>query len=107
MLSTDIAYYLVKKGMAFRTAHGKAGEVVKLSEDLGRPFSELPLDQLSKISSLFTEDVSSLWNFEHSVEQYSAVGGTALASVDLQITQAKEFLNSFSLFPQTSVDIVS
>ncbi|KAK8380965.1 hypothetical protein O3P69_008110 [Scylla paramamosain] len=103
MLSTDIAYYLVKKGMAFRTAHGKAGEVVRLSEDLGCPFSELPLDQLTKISSLFTEDVSSLWNFEHSVEQYSAIGGTALASVNLQITQAKEFLNSFSLFPQTSV----
>lgn len=107
MLSTDIAYYLVKKGMAFRTAHGKAGEVVKLSEDLGLPFSELPLDQLTKISPLFTEDVSSLWNFEHSVEQYSAIGGTALASVNLQITQAKEFLNSFSLFPQPSVGIAS
>lgn len=98
MLSTDIAYYLVKKGMAFRNAHGKAGEVVKLSEELGCPFSEIPLDQLIKISPLFSEDVASLWNFEHSVEQYSAVGGTALASVNLQIAQAHEFLNSFSLF---------
>lgn len=35
--------------MAFRTAHGKAGEVVKLTEELGCPFSELPLDQLIKI----------------------------------------------------------
>ena len=58
-------------------------------------------------SALFTEDVSSLWNFEHSVEQYSAIGGTGLASVNLQITQAKEFLNTFSLFPQTSEGVVS
>lgn len=97
MLSTDIAYYLVKKGMAFRTAHGKSGEVVKLAEELGCPFSKLTLEQLTKISPLFSEDVASLWNFEHSVEQYSAIGGTALSSVELQTSQAQEFLNSFSL----------
>ncbi|XP_071549885.1 argininosuccinate lyase isoform X2 [Panulirus ornatus] len=99
MLATDVAYYLVKKGMAFRNAHGKAGEVVKLSEELGCPFSELPLDQLANISPLFTEDVSSLWNFEHSVEQYTATGGTSLDSVNTQIATVEDFLSTFTLTP--------
>ncbi|XP_042862647.1 argininosuccinate lyase-like [Penaeus japonicus] len=97
MLATDVAYYLVKKGMAFRTAHGKAGEVVKLAEELGCPFSKIPLIELSKISPLFAEDVSSVWNFEHSVEQYEAVGGTALSSVNVQITNATAFLDNYSV----------
>ncbi|XP_042204008.1 argininosuccinate lyase-like [Homarus americanus] len=97
MLATDVAYYLVKKGMAFRNAHGKAGEVVKLSEELGCPLSELTLDQLTKISPLFAEDISSVWNYEHSVEQYEATGGTALSSVNTQITEAEDFINTFTL----------
>ncbi|XP_064122270.1 argininosuccinate lyase-like [Macrobrachium nipponense] len=97
MLSTDVAYYLVKKGMPFRSAHEKAGEVVKLSENLHCSFSSLPLSELVKISPLFTEDVSSVWNFEHSVEQYQADGGTALKSVNNQITRARKFLANFSL----------
>ncbi|KAK8733992.1 hypothetical protein OTU49_006289 [Cherax quadricarinatus] len=97
MLATDVAYYLVKKGMAFRSAHGKAGEVVKLSEELGCALSQLTLDQLTKISPLFEDDVSSVWNYEHSVEQYKATGGTALTSVNTQIAEAQEFLQSFRL----------
>nr|XP_045625554.1 argininosuccinate lyase-like [Procambarus clarkii]XP_045625555.1 argininosuccinate lyase-like [Procambarus clarkii]XP_045625556.1 argininosuccinate lyase-like [Procambarus clarkii] len=102
MLSTDVAYYLVKKGMAFRNAHGKAGEVVKLSEELGCHLSDLTLDQLTKISPLFEDDVSSVWNYEHSVEQYKATGGTALASIDAQIVKARQFLDTFSLTPADS-----
>lgn len=97
MLSTDVAYYLVKKGMPFRTAHEKAGEVVKLSEDRQCSFSSLPLSELSKVSALFTEDVSSVWNFEHSVEQYQADGGTALKSVNSQIDKVRKFLKNFSV----------
>ncbi|KAK4310777.1 hypothetical protein Pmani_017678 [Petrolisthes manimaculis] len=97
MLATDIAYYLVKKGMPFRGAHGLAGEVTRLSEQLGVPFSNIPLQQLTKISSLFTEDVSTIWNFEHSVEQYKAKGGTALCSVNSQITDARTFIKNFTL----------
>ncbi|XP_063613160.1 argininosuccinate lyase-like [Penaeus indicus] len=97
MLATDIAYYLVKKGMAFRTAHGKAGEVVKLAEELGCPFSKIPLSELTNISPLFAEDVSSVWNFEHSVEQYEAAGGTALSSINVQITNVTAFLDNFSV----------
>lgn len=48
-------------------------------------------------SPLFAEDVSSVWNFEHSVEQYEAVGGTALSSVNVQITNATAFLDNYSV----------
>lgn len=55
-------------------------------------------------SSLFTEDVSSIWNFEHSVEQYKAPGGTALNSVNSQITEARTFITSFSLVYEDNVE---
>ncbi|CAL4108551.1 unnamed protein product, partial [Meganyctiphanes norvegica] len=97
MLSTDIAYYLVKKGMSFRTAHGKAGEVVKLAEDLSCNLSQIPLDKLQDVSQLFKDDVSSLWEYENSVEQYKATGGTAKGSVLQQISKAKEFIKNFDI----------
>ncbi|KAF2367304.1 Argininosuccinate lyase [Trinorchestia longiramus] len=97
MLATDIAYYLVRKGMAFRDAHSTAGEVVKLSEQMTVTFSQLPLSALQKISPLFADDVSSIWSFESSVEQYSAEGGTSLAAVSKQLQQLSHFLTTFSL----------
>ncbi|XP_018007115.1 argininosuccinate lyase isoform X2 [Hyalella azteca] len=97
MLATDIAYYLVRKGMAFRTAHGKAGEVVKLAEELQKPFSSLSLDELRSISPLFTADVSSVWSFESSVEQYSSDGGTGMAAVARQMELLHSFVESFKL----------
>lgn len=53
-------------------------------------------------SPLFMEDVSSVWNFEHSVEQYTATGGTALSSVNTQIATAEDFLRTFALIPEES-----
>ncbi|KAA0201938.1 hypothetical protein HAZT_HAZT004763 [Hyalella azteca] len=83
--------------MAFRTAHGKAGEVVKLAEELQKPFSSLSLDELRSISPLFTADVSSVWSFESSVEQYSSDGGTGMAAVARQMELLHSFVESFKL----------
>ncbi|KAK7073825.1 hypothetical protein SK128_025431, partial [Halocaridina rubra] len=48
-------------------------------------------------SSLFSEDVTSVWDFEHSVEQYQAEGGTALSSLTSQIEKARKFLERYSV----------
>ncbi|MCL4128674.1 UNVERIFIED_CONTAM: hypothetical protein GTU68_055164 [Idotea baltica] len=103
MLATDLAYYLVRKGLPFRDAHGKAGEVVKASETLKVSLSEVPLEEMQKISSLFSSDVSDLWSFENSVEQYSATGGTSSSAVRKQIQSLKEMLQDFNLTTQLNL----
>lgn len=49
MLATDVAYYLVRKGVPFRTAHHSAGQVVSLAEERGLEMSELELNELKTI----------------------------------------------------------
>lgn len=87
MLATDVAYYLVRKGVAFRKAHGISGQVVKAAEDEGCSMKELPLSTLKEISPYFDEDTARIWDFENSVEQYRSPGGTSMSSVLSQIKQ--------------------
>lgn len=92
MLSTDLAYYLVRKGVPFREAHSLSGCAVKLAEDKQCLLSELKFSDLATISSKFDEDVTSVWNFQRSVEQYQSTGGTSLNSVENQIKLLLEWL---------------
>lgn len=93
MLATDVAYYLVKKGVPFRNAHKLAGEVVALAEREKCPIAGIKLVQLKQISEHFEEDVSNLWNYEHSVEQYQAFGGTARVNIEIQIQQLELWIS--------------
>lgn len=90
MLATDVAYYLVRKGVPFRTAHHIAGEVIKHSEQENVPLDEIPLESLRMNNSNFGEDFQDIWNFENSVEQYRVCGGTSKSSVEEQIAYLKE-----------------
>ncbi|XP_064425070.1 argininosuccinate lyase isoform X1 [Latimeria chalumnae] len=92
MLSTDLAYYLVRKGMPFRQAHGVSGKAVRLAETKGIPLSHLSVEDLKTISPLFESDVTLIWNYSNSVEQYVAFGGTAKSSVNRQIEQLRGWL---------------
>lgn len=92
MLATDLAYYLVRKGVPFREAHHKAGEAVSMAEKKGCSLSELTVEDYASIHAEFTADVVDIWNFEHSVEQYTAKGGTAKSAVLEQVAALKELL---------------
>ncbi|MGH0157854.1 UNVERIFIED_CONTAM: hypothetical protein FKN15_062464 [Acipenser sinensis] len=92
MLATDLAYYLVRKGMPFREAHGASGKAVHLAETKGIPLNQLTLEDLKTISLLFESDVSLVWNYINSVEQYTAPGGTAESSVRAQIQHIQDWL---------------
>ncbi|NWR54847.1 ARLY lyase, partial [Bucorvus abyssinicus] len=92
MLSTDLALYLVRKGMPFRQAHIASGKAVHLAESKGIPINTLSLDDLKTISPLIGSDVSQVFNVVNSVEQYTAIGGTAKSSVTTQIEQLRELL---------------
>ncbi|KAG8451781.1 hypothetical protein GDO86_003830 [Hymenochirus boettgeri] len=94
MLSTDIAYYLVRKGMPFREAHGISGKAVQLAETNGISVNKLSLEDLKSISPLFCSDVSEVWDYNNSVEQYTAAGGTAKCSVVAQIEQLRTWMKN-------------
>lgn len=92
MLATDLADYLVKKGMPFREAHHVAGRAVRLARELGIPFDALTLDHLQEMSGLFADDVRDVFSYEASAAARRADGGTAPEAVRRQIEQAKALL---------------
>lgn len=92
MLATDLAYYLVRKGMPFRDAHHCASKVVDCATKNCLEINKVPMSQLREISEKFTEDVFEIFSFQRSVEQYQAIGGTSKKSVLKQIEVMKDFL---------------
>lgn len=92
MLATDMADYLVEKGIPFRDAHHIVGEVVRLTEERKVQLSALPLPDLKKISSHFEADIKDIFNFQRSVNNRNTPGGTAPEAVAQQIAQAKKKL---------------
>lgn len=94
MLATDLAYYLVRKGIPFREAHGLSGKCVSLAETKNCQLSQLTVEDLKTVSPVFNKDVSAVWNYDNSVDQYSAYGGTAKSSVMDQIKNLKDWIST-------------
>jgi argininosuccinate lyase len=92
MLATDLADYLVHKGLPFRQAHHIVGQAVQIAASQAIRLSELPLESLRSLSDLFTQDVESVFNFEASVARRKSPGGTAPEAVREQIALAKNWL---------------
>lgn len=85
MLATDLAEYLVRKGVPFRQTHHISGEAVRMSEERGVPLTALSLEDLQSLSPLFTADVMDVWSFDTSVERRDVVGGTSKRAVLEQV----------------------
>uniref|UniRef100_A0A6U6GN06 Argininosuccinate lyase n=2 Tax=Odontella aurita TaxID=265563 RepID=A0A6U6GN06_9STRA len=94
MLATDLADYLVRKGVPFRETHHISGACVRLAEETKTSIDKLTLEQLQKIDARFEEDVMKVWDYEVSVERKSSIGGTAKASVQKQIDDCTAFAKS-------------
>uniref|UniRef100_A0A8C2ZND5 Argininosuccinate lyase n=1 Tax=Cyclopterus lumpus TaxID=8103 RepID=A0A8C2ZND5_CYCLU len=96
MLATDLAYYLVRKGVPFREAHGISGKAVFAAESKNIALNQLTIFSIYPLflhfSPLFGSDVSSVWDYRSSVEQYSAPGGTAKCSVAAQVEHLRNWL---------------
>lgn len=95
ILATDLADYLVRKGLPFREAHHLAGECVKTAESLQTSLVDLPLEEYLKISDRFDRDVKTIFDFERSVSLRSTPGGTGPAAVKDQLALAVERLHSY------------
>ncbi|MEN9758979.1 MAG: argininosuccinate lyase [Pseudomonadota bacterium] len=83
--ATDLADYLVKKGLPFRDAHEAVALAVRAAVDAQKDLSELPLPELQRFSPLITADVFEVLNVEGSVAARNHVGGTAPSQVRAQI----------------------
>lgn len=92
MLATDLADYLVRKGVPFRETHHISGRCVAKSEELGIPMNQLSLEQLQAIDSRFGDDVAQTFDYERSVEMRQSKGGTSKARVLEQVKVLKAML---------------
>ncbi len=92
MLATDLADYLVQRGMPFRQAHHVSGQAVVLAGQQGVRLSQLTMDQFVELSDLFSADVAQVFDFAASVARRKAPGGTAPDAVREQIKAAKAWM---------------
>jgi argininosuccinate lyase len=88
MLATDLADYLVRKGVPFRTSHHLVGQAVRRAEALGLALQDLDLSEYRAIHPTFAGDVYQVFDFERSVAARDSPGGTAPAAVRAQIEKA-------------------
>ena len=91
--ATDLADYLVRKGMAFRDAHEVVGLAVRLGVDTNRDLSEIALAELQQFSAEISEDVFDILTLEGSVAARKHIGGTAPKTVKVAIQSAREQLS--------------
>lgn len=85
--ATDLADYLARRGVPFRTAHDIVGRVVRLASERGCDIADLTLEELREFSDVITEDVYDVLTLEGSVAARNHVGGTAPAQVRLQVAR--------------------
>ncbi len=92
MAATDLADYLVRKGMPFREAHRLVGRIVLECEGQRIRLSELPLSRYRQFSPLFADDLVEALSVRHSLEARSVPGGTAPARVAEALSRAEQSL---------------
>lgn len=88
MMATDLADYLVGKGVTFREAHASVGRLVRESEQLGIELQALPPSAFAAAHALFGEDVTDALSAQASVERREVEGGTGPRAVRAQLDSA-------------------
>ena len=91
--ATDLADYLVKKGMPFRNAYQISGQLVALCMREGFILETLPLERYREFSELFASDLYQAIDLRTCLEKRVSEGGTSIASVEKQIANARKILN--------------
>jgi argininosuccinate lyase len=92
MNATELADYLVRKGMPFRDAHEVVGKVVRRAMELGSELEQLSLAELQSFSTLFAEDVHIALSLDQTLRSKSQTGGTSPETVASAIAIARKSL---------------
>lgn len=92
--ATDLADYLVHKGMPFREAHETVGNLVSLALEEGKALEDLDLSHMRAAADIITADVYDILALDRVVAARNSYGGTAHAQVRAQIQHAREALQN-------------
>ena len=90
--ATDLADYLVRKGLPFRDCHEIVGHAVKYGVDSGKDLAEMSLEELRKFSDQIEQDVFEVLTLEGSVNARDHIGGTAPNQVRAAVQRGRELL---------------
>ncbi|MGH7454765.1 MAG: argininosuccinate lyase, partial [bacterium] len=97
LFATDIADYLVRKGIPFRQAHNLVAQAVQHAERVAFCLHELPLHFWKALHPAFDDEVMKCFDAEVSVERRNAIGGTSLAQVQRQLQGARRWLQKATI----------
>jgi argininosuccinate lyase len=98
--ATDLADYLVAKGMAFRQAHACVGKAVAYALDCGKELHELGLSELQQFDLNIDKDVYEAMSVDRMIARRKVYGGTAGDNVSAAIARArKQLVNAASEIP--------
>ncbi len=92
--ATDLADYLVKKGLPFRSAYKICGQIVAKCIQSGEVLETMSLESYHEFSELFDKDLYDAIDLKTCVEKRISTGGTSVGSVEAQIEYVKEYINN-------------
>jgi argininosuccinate lyase len=90
--ATDLADYLVVKGMPFRDAHEVVGKAVGYGVQSGLDLADMSLEKLQEFSEIITADVFDVLTLEGSVNARNHIGGTAPVQVIAAVGRARSYI---------------
>jgi argininosuccinate lyase len=92
LLATDLADYLVRKGMAFRQAHHLVGAVVALAERRGKALNELTLAEWQAVDKNFSADILEVFDLKKAMAQRNLTGAPGTKEVAKQLAKWRKAL---------------
>jgi argininosuccinate lyase len=93
LLATDLADYLVRKGMPFRHAHHVVGAVVALAEKAGKPLNQLTLAELQSVDKTFGRDALNVFDLKTAMAKRNLTGAPGTKEVEEQLARWREQLS--------------
>ena len=94
LLATDLADYLVRKGLPFRQAHQVVGAVVARAESEGKKLNELSLAELQTVDKHFAADAREVFELKRALAQRESIGATGTREVEKQLVRWRKILAS-------------
>src|ERR1700736_1954114 len=92
LLATDLAEYLVKKGMPFREAHETVGRLVSYAIEKDKKLNEIPVRELRKFAIRFDVDVAEVFDVRRSLSARAAIGAPSPKNIKAQLKSWRELL---------------
>tara|TARA_Y100001968_G_C18776156_1_gene444483 strand:- start:164 stop:508 length:345 start_codon:yes stop_codon:yes gene_type:complete len=90
LLATDLADYLVSKGVSFRESHEQTGKIVMYAVEKNKQLQELDLKEIKRFSEKAEKDIFDALKLESSIKSKSSFGATSLVQVSEQLKSIKE-----------------